>query len=379
MARCMTMAGVRPGMLIHNANTYGLFTGGHGFHQGAERIGAAVVPVSGGFSSRQATLLHDLGAQVLVATPSYALVIAQAVQEAGIDPSDARARAGPLRRRAVDRGDARRDRARVPGPARGQLLRPLRDVRPGCRRRVHGGTRRPPRPRGPLPRRGDRPRDRRSARPRAPRASWSSRRCVKEAMPFLRYRTADIGSVTREPCRCGRTTARIRGLRGRRDDMVIIRGVNVYPSNVEHALLSRPGRRSALPAGRRAHRRNGRADRAVRAGRARGRRARACAERSSESCGSSSASGCEPPCSSPEPCTEAKAKPSASSTGAKRRTPAGARLSCQDDLWRWAADQRSRGYCAGPTAPDDSRRCLSAKDAGAAAIERSECLSQARV
>src|SRR3954453_8829582 len=83
MARCMTMAGVRAGMLVHNANTYGLFTGGHGFHQGAELIGAPVVPVSGGMTARQAMLLHDLGAQVLVATPSYALVIAGAVHDAG--------------------------------------------------------------------------------------------------------------------------------------------------------------------------------------------------------------------------------------------------------------------------------------------------------
>ncbi len=88
MARCMTLAGVRPGMLVHNANTYGLFTGGLGFHQGAERIGAPVVPVSGGFTARQAVLLHDLGAQVLVSTPSYALVIAQAVHDAGIDPAE---------------------------------------------------------------------------------------------------------------------------------------------------------------------------------------------------------------------------------------------------------------------------------------------------
>src|SRR6185436_18387664 len=63
---------------------------------------------------------------------------------------------------------------------------------------------------------------------------------VKEAMPMLRYRTGDIGSLTFEPCRCGRTTARIRGLRGRRDDMIVVRGVNVYPSSVEHALLSVP-------------------------------------------------------------------------------------------------------------------------------------------
>src|SRR5437764_650683 len=94
MARCMTMAGVRPGMLVHNANSYGLFTGGHGFHQGAERIGATVVPASGGFTTRQAMLLHDLGAQVLVATPSYSLVIAAAVREAGIDPASLKLQLG---------------------------------------------------------------------------------------------------------------------------------------------------------------------------------------------------------------------------------------------------------------------------------------------
>ena len=84
MARCMTMAGVRPGMTLHNANGYGLFTGGLGFHQGGERIGATVVPVSGGFTARQLLLLHDLGARVLISTPSYALAIAQAIAEAGV-------------------------------------------------------------------------------------------------------------------------------------------------------------------------------------------------------------------------------------------------------------------------------------------------------
>src|SRR5438270_2641261 len=77
MARCMAAAGVRAGMLIHNANGYGLFTGGFGFHQGGERLGATMVPVSGGFTARQVMLLRDLRAQVLVATPSYALAIAQ--------------------------------------------------------------------------------------------------------------------------------------------------------------------------------------------------------------------------------------------------------------------------------------------------------------
>jgi phenylacetate-CoA ligase len=94
MARCMTMAGVRPGMVLHNANGYGLFTGGLGFHDGGQRIGATVIPVSGGFSARQAMLLRDLGGQVLCATPSYALVIAQALRAAGIEVDELRLELG---------------------------------------------------------------------------------------------------------------------------------------------------------------------------------------------------------------------------------------------------------------------------------------------
>ena len=88
MARCLATAGVRRGMLVHNANGYGLFTGGLGFHQGAERLGATVVPVSGGFTERQVTLLRDLRAQVLFATPSYALQIGNALAEHGLGPDD---------------------------------------------------------------------------------------------------------------------------------------------------------------------------------------------------------------------------------------------------------------------------------------------------
>ena len=84
MARCLAMAGVRAGMVVHNAYGYGLFTGGLGFHQGAERLGATVVPMSGGLTERQVMLLRDLGGQVLCCTPSYALNIAQALRDAGI-------------------------------------------------------------------------------------------------------------------------------------------------------------------------------------------------------------------------------------------------------------------------------------------------------
>jgi phenylacetate-CoA ligase len=239
MARCMTLAGVRPGMLVHNANTYGLFTGGHGFHQGAERIGAPVVPVSGGFTGRQAMLLHDLGAQVLVSTPSYALVIAQAVQDAGIDPATLKLELGLFGGEPWTEGLREEIERALPGLRAVNFYGLSEMCGPGvateCLEERDG-----------LhvhedhflvevvdPESG------------APLAEGAEGELVfttlrKEAMPLLRYRTGDIASVGFEPCRCGRTTARIRGLRGRRDDVIIVRGVNVYPSNVEHALLSVP-------------------------------------------------------------------------------------------------------------------------------------------
>jgi phenylacetate-CoA ligase len=239
MARCMTLAGVRRGMLVHNANTYGLFTGGHGFHQGAERIGAPVVPVSGGFTARQAMFLHDLGAQVLVSTPSYAIVIAQAVHDAGIDPATLRLELG------LFGGEPWTE------SLRGEIERALPGLRavnfyglsemcgPGvatecleARDGLHVHEDHflveivDPESGSPLDEDVE--------------GELVLTTLAKEAMPLLRYRTGDIASVTYEPCRCGRTTARVRGLRGRRDDMIIVRGVNVYPSNVEHALLSVP-------------------------------------------------------------------------------------------------------------------------------------------
>ncbi len=239
MARCMTLAGVRRGMLVHNANTYGLFTGGHGFHQGAERIGAPVVPVSGGFTARQAMLLQDLGAQVLVSTPSYAIVIAQAVHDAGIDPATLKLELG------LFGGEPWTE------SLRGEIERALPGLRavnfyglsemcgPGvatecleARDGLHVHEDHflveivDPESGSPLD--------------EGVEGELVFTTLAKEAMPLLRYRTGDIASVTYEPCRCGRTTARIRGLRGRRDDMIIVRGVNVYPSNVEHALLSVP-------------------------------------------------------------------------------------------------------------------------------------------
>ncbi len=236
MARCMTMAGVRPGMVIHNANGYGLFTGGLGFHQGGERIGATVVPVSGGFTARQAMLLRDLGGHVLVSTPSYALAIAQALA------GDGGAASLPVRL-GLFGGEPWTE------AMRGQIERalPLRAVSfyglsemcgPGvaaecpARTGLHvqedhfivevidpDGRAVPPGTEGEL----------------------VFTTLTKEALPLLRYRTGDIGCLADTPCPCGRSTVRLTGLRGRLDDMLIVRGVNIYPSSVEHVLLGAGG------------------------------------------------------------------------------------------------------------------------------------------
>ena len=237
MARCMTMAGVRPGMLVHNANTYGLFTGGHGFHQGAERIGATVIPVSGGFTARQAMLLRDLGGQVLVSTPSYALVIAQAVRDSGIDPESLSLELGLFGGEPWTDGLRSEIERALPGLRAvnfyglSEMCGPgvateCLEVRDGLHvNEDHFLVEVIDPVSGAVLGEGE-------------EGELVFTTLTKEAMPLLRYRTGDIGSLTFDPCPCGRTFARIRGLRGRRDDMLIIRGVNIYPSNVEHLLLS---------------------------------------------------------------------------------------------------------------------------------------------
>ena len=216
MARSMAIAGVRPGMLIHNAYGYGLFTGGLGFHHGAERLGTTVLPISGGQTKRQVMLLCDLQAQVLCATPSYALTIAEALEDEGIAPERAVARGRAVRGRAVVGADARA--ARAPArPARAQLLRPVGDHRPRRRGGVRGG-RRVTRQRGPLPRRGARPRDGGAGRGgRARRARHHDADqggAAAAALPHGRHRRRRRGRPARAgarspawvPCRAAATT-----------------------------------------------------------------------------------------------------------------------------------------------------------------------------
>jgi phenylacetate-CoA ligase len=239
MARCMTMAGVRPGMVVHNANGYGLFTGGLGFHQGGERIGATVVPASGGFTTRQAMLLADLGADVLVSTPSYALAIGQAIADAGDDPAAIGLQLGlfggePWGERMREEIEAALGLRAVSFYGLSEMCGP--GVAAECLVARDG-----------LHVQEDHflvevidPDDGRTLPPGTEGELVFTTLC-KQALPLIRYRTGDIGRLAAEPCPCGRTGARLRGLRGRHDDMLIVRGVNIHPSNVEHLLLGVEG------------------------------------------------------------------------------------------------------------------------------------------
>jgi phenylacetate-CoA ligase len=239
MARSLAMAGVRRGMVVHNANGYGLFTGGLGFHQGAEHLGATVIPVSGGFTTRQVTLLRDLGGQVLFATPSYALQIGQAVADAGLGPDDLALEVGvfggepwtPAMGCEIER---------LLGLTALNMYGLSEIIGPGVAAECREG------------RAGSHVNedhflaevvDPVSGTPLAPgeEGELVFTTLTKEALPLLRYRTGDIAALHPEPCACGRTLARIGSLRGRRDDMLIIRGVNLYPSEVEHTLLGVAG------------------------------------------------------------------------------------------------------------------------------------------
>jgi phenylacetate-CoA ligase len=239
MARSMMMAGVRPGMLIHNANGYGLFTGGLGFHQGGERIGATVVPVSGGQTGRQAMLARDLGAQVLVATPSYSLVIAQALQDAGVSPEDNLLELGlfggePWTEGLRTKIDTALGIKAINFYGLSEMCGP--GVATECltaRDGLHVQEDHflveviDPRTGVPVPPNTD--------------GELVFTTLTKEALPLIRYRTGDLGAITVEPCACGRTTLRLIRLGGRQDDMMIIRGVNLYPSHIEQILLTVDG------------------------------------------------------------------------------------------------------------------------------------------
>ena len=239
MARCMACAGARPGDIVHNGYGYGLFTGGLGAHYGAERLGCTVVPVSGGMTERQVMLLQDFGAHVLCATPSYALNIAEVAESMGVDVRKLPLRIGIFG--AEPWSDAmRRDLEARLGLQAVDLYGLSEIIGPGvavecdvARNGLHGWE--------------DHflfevidPKTLEPAAEGEP-GELVITTLTKEALPMVRYRSRDITTLTREPCACGRTHVRIMRVTGRDDDMLIIRGVNVFPSQIEAVLVGLPG------------------------------------------------------------------------------------------------------------------------------------------
>lgn len=249
-ARALGCAGAGPGTIAHVAYGYGLFTGGLGLHGGAELMGCTVVPASSGQSARQVLLLRDLGAEVLCCTPSYAARLGEVLVEEGIDLGELRLRAGILG--AEPWSEAMRAKIEAllglkaldiyglseiigPGVAceciEAQAIRPESPTNGvNCTLHVNEdhflveavdpatGAPLPPRTYGEL----------------------VFTTLTREAMPVLRHRTGDIAAIDPGPCVCGRTLIRMSKVVGRADDMLVIRGVNVYPSEVEAVLLAEP-------------------------------------------------------------------------------------------------------------------------------------------
>lgn len=238
MARTLGAGGTTKGDVVQNAYGYGLFTGGLGAHYGAERIGASVVPISGGNSKRQIQIMQDFGSTVLCCTPSYAVLLGETAQEMGVDMADLPLRVGffgaepwtASMRREVEQA-LRIDALDIYGLS--EVMGP--GVSYECMEKAglhvnedhfiaeiidpETGEPLPPGSKGEL----------------------VFTTLTKEALPLLRYRTRDITYIDDTPCGCGRTFARMHRVMGRTDDMLIIRGVNVFPSQIESVLMEIKG------------------------------------------------------------------------------------------------------------------------------------------
>ena len=239
MARSFVAAGAHKGDIIHNAYGYGLFTGGLGAHYGAERLGASVIPISGGNTKRQIMIMQDFGSTVLTCTPSYSLFMAEEAKAEGVDFKSLKLRVGifgaePWSEAMRDEIEQKLNLSAIDIYGLSEIMGP--GVAIECAEAKKGlhiwedhfipeiidpvsGQRLPEGERGEL----------------------VVTTITKQGIPLIRYRTRDITSLTYEPCVCGRTHARIARMSGRSDDMLIIRGVNVFPSQIEAILVGIEG------------------------------------------------------------------------------------------------------------------------------------------
>lgn len=239
MGRCLAMGSVTRSDMIHNAYGYGLFTGGLGAHYGAERVGATVIPVSGGNTKRQITIMRDFGSTVLLSTPSYALNLADAMIDAGVSPDQLKLRVG-IHGAEPWSVNMREEVERKLGIRALDIYGLSEVIGPGVAMEC------PESERGMhvledhfLPEIVDP--DTFEPLPPGELGELVFTTLTKVAFPIIRYRTKDLSRLYTEQCRCGRTLVRMEKVTGRTDDMLIIRGVNVFPSQVEHVLMGIEG------------------------------------------------------------------------------------------------------------------------------------------
>ena len=239
MARCFAAAGLNKNDIIHNAYGYGLFTGGLGAHYGAERLGASVIPMSGGNTKRQIMILQDFGPTAICCTPSYALNLAEQGRAMGVDMRNLKLRVGIFG--AEPWSDKMRDDIESALNITALNIYGLSEVMgPGVSMECIEG-------RSGMhvfedhflieiidPETG-------SVLPYGEKGELVFTTITKEAFPLIRFRSRDITTLNIAPCRCGRTHVRMDRVMGRSDDMLIIRGVNVFPSQIEAVLLNIEG------------------------------------------------------------------------------------------------------------------------------------------
>ncbi|SET94863.1 phenylacetate--CoA ligase PaaK [Natrinema hispanicum] len=239
VARSLKAGGVNPGDTVQNAYGYGLFTGGLGLHYGVEELGATVIPIGSGGTQRQVELMTDLESDAFSCTPSYALYLAETAEEMGYDPQElpistiifgAEPCTEPMREEIEERLDVNGidiyGLSEIIGPGVSNECHEAQDglhiwedhfypevVDPQTGEPVEEGE----------------------------EGELVLTTLTKEALPVLRYRTGDLTTLNYDKCECGRTMVRMDNVTGRADDLLIVRGVNLYPSEIEHVVLEIDG------------------------------------------------------------------------------------------------------------------------------------------
>jgi len=234
MARSLVAAGADSHSVVQNAYGYGLFTGGLGVHYGAEMLGASIVPISGGNTDKQIMIMKDFGTTVLTCTPSYAIYLGDALEKKGIDPASLKLKTGVFGAEPWSDNMRKEIEKKLKIKAHdiyglSEIMGPSVAIECDAQDGLHiWEDHFIPEIIDPVTLK---------VLPYGEQGELVITTITKEGIPLLRYRTRDVTSIIAEPCSCGRTHLRIRRLQGRTDDMLIIRGVNVFPTQIESVLL----------------------------------------------------------------------------------------------------------------------------------------------